>query len=55
MEKEKIQKESFTKESKATVPEYEPPKVVTYSGDDLLSELGPAQACNPFGGSVLGC
>ena len=36
-------------------PEYEAPKVVTYSGDDLLKELGPAQACSPFGGSVLGC
>jgi len=28
---------------------------VTFSGDDLLKELGPAQACSPFGGAVLGC
>lgn len=26
-------------------PKYEPPKVVTYAGDDLLQEMGPAQAC----------
>ena len=55
MEKEKTQKKSLTKGVEETFPKYEPPKVVTYSGDDLLSELGPAQACNPFGGSVLGC
>ena len=28
-------------------PVYEPPTVVTYSGDDLLEEMGPAQACYP--------
>ncbi len=28
--------------------EYEVPKLVTYSEDDVLAELGPAQACtNP--------
>jgi len=31
-------------------PKYEKPEVVTYSGDDLLKELGPASACTspPF-------
>jgi len=24
---------------------YEPPKIITYSNDDILEELGPAQAC----------
>jgi hypothetical protein len=34
---------------------FEPPKVITYSGDDLLEELGPAHACSPFSGSVVSC
>ncbi len=34
---------------------FEPPKVITYSGDDILDELGPAHACNPFSGSVVAC
>ncbi len=36
-------------------PKLEPPKVITYSGDDILEELGPAHACNPFSGSVVAC
>ena len=39
----------------ATKPKFELPKVITYSGDDILEELGPAHACNPFSGSVVGC
>ena len=34
---------------------FEPPKVITYSGDDILDELGPAHACSPFSGSVVAC
>ncbi len=34
---------------------FEPPKVITYSGDDILEELGPAHACNPFSGAVVAC
>jgi len=30
---------------------YEPPAIITYSGDDILAEIGPAQACSPFVGS----
>ena len=30
-------------------PLYEEPRVITYSGDELLKELGPAQACRAFG------
>jgi hypothetical protein len=26
---------------------YEPPKIITYSEDDILDEIGPAQACSP--------
>ncbi|NIM90834.1 MAG: hypothetical protein GTO17_07790 [Candidatus Aminicenantes bacterium] len=29
---------------------YEPPRIITYSADDILEELGPAQACSPFAG-----
>lgn len=35
-------------------PEYEPPSVVTYRGDELLDMLGPAQACS-FNHSVVLC
>jgi hypothetical protein len=27
------------------LPEYETPQVVTFHEDDLIEELGPAQAC----------
>ena len=37
------QKEKKTKK----LPKYEPPVVVTYHEDDILEELGPAQACSP--------
>ncbi len=26
---------------------YEIPEIITYSKDDILEELGPAQACSP--------
>jgi len=26
---------------------YEKPSIVTYSNEDILEELGPAQACTP--------
>jgi hypothetical protein len=35
-------------------PAYEPPEVVTHRGDELVDELGPAQACT-FAGSTTGC
>lgn len=34
-------------DKKVDVIEYEVPEVVTYSEDDILEELGPAQACSP--------
>jgi hypothetical protein len=30
-----------------TLPEYETPKIITYTSDDILKEIGPAQACSP--------
>ncbi len=35
-------------------PPYEPPRVITYRGDQILEELGPAQACS-FNHSVVLC
>ena len=46
-EKEKDTIKRLQKEKKER-PIYEKPKVITYSGDELLKELGPAQACTPF-------
>ena len=34
-------------EKRKNIPEYEVPEVVTYSEDEILEELGPAQACSP--------
>jgi len=28
-------------------PEYTPPIIKTYTSDELLEEIGPAQACSP--------
>ena len=37
-------------------PPYEPPRVLTFRGDEILQLLGPAQACSfdPNGGTVCG-
>ena len=31
---------------RSSIP-YEPPLIITYSGDDILAEIGPALACSP--------
>ena len=41
--------------SPGSKPRFDPPKVITYSGDDILEELGPAHACSPFSGAVVAC
>jgi hypothetical protein len=53
MEKVEL-REIVEEEIEPELPPYEPPQVVTYHDDDLLAELGPAQACS-YGGSVVGC
>ncbi len=30
------------------VPEYVPPRIVTYTREQILEQIGPAQACSPF-------
>ena len=47
--KESQEKKKTRKKGKKEEPGYEEPKVITYSGDELLKELGPAQACRAFG------
>jgi len=39
-------------ESVEQLPDYEPPQIVTYSEEDILEELGPAQTL--YGGHVPG-
>lgn len=34
--------------SVANLPAYEPPFVVTYTDEEILEALGPAQAVNPY-------
>ena len=41
-------------EATPDLPPYEPPVVITYHREELLEELGPAQACS-FSGSVVSC
>lgn len=36
-------------------PDYEKPQIVAYDGERLITELGPAQACTPFSGAIIGC
>ena len=53
MNKEKEEgKTKRAQKRKKKQPVYEEPKVITYSGDELLKEMGPAQACRGFGCSV---
>jgi hypothetical protein len=28
-------------------PNYEPPRIVTYTSEELLEQIGPAMACSP--------
>ncbi len=39
-------KEKREKEEKRT-PEYLPPEVTTYTSEEILEQIGPAQACSP--------
>ncbi len=41
-------KVTATKEKgRDTIPEYIPPKIITYTSDEILEEIGPAMACSP--------
>jgi len=28
-------------------PSYEPPRIITYTSDEILEQIGPAMACSP--------
>ncbi len=48
------QEPTAVRKSEEALPPYEPPRVITYRGDQILEELGPAQACS-FNHSVVLC
>jgi len=31
----------------AEKPEYAPPRIITYTSEEILEQIGPAQACSP--------
>ena len=39
-------RESQTEKEKI-IPKYERPRIITYTQDDILEQIGPAQACSP--------
>jgi len=48
MKENKSGKGTVIKETEAeTMPEYIPPKIRTYTSDEILEQIGPAQACSP--------
>ena len=48
MEKKGLNLTREVKESKENpVPRYETPKIVTYTSEEILEEIGPAMACSP--------
>lgn len=42
-------KENVTKRDPETDSEYIPPQIVTYTSEQIMEQIGPAQACSPFG------
>ena len=43
-------REERTTDASSKAPAYETPEIVSHSGEELLKELGPAQACYGFSG-----
>jgi len=39
-------RESQTEKEKV-IPRYERPRIITYTQEDILEQIGPAQACSP--------
>jgi len=56
MKDTKIQKNnSEDRSQKNKEKEYIAPTMISFSGDDVLEEVGPAKSCGNFAGSVIGC
>lgn len=53
MEDKKIITARNSEETKI-LPKYEPPRVVTYTEEEILEQIGPAQACSPSPGNFVG-
>ena len=43
------EKEKEEKRDPETYSEYVPPRIVTYTSEQIMEQIGPAQACSPFG------
>ncbi len=39
--------ESTSQTERDKKPKYEPPRIVTYTSEELLEQIGPAMACSP--------
>jgi len=37
----------ITETEEETVPEYTPPRIKTYTSEEILEQIGPAMACSP--------
>lgn len=49
-EETKLHKQDDNKKNQEhkELPRYVPPKIVTYTNEEILEQIGPAQACSPF-------
>jgi len=45
--KERKPTEEHAEETAEQIPGYVPPTIVTYTSEQILEEIGPAQACSP--------
>lgn len=44
---DKEQRNPVSRQAEEKVLVYEPPRVRTYTSEEILEEIGPAQACSP--------
>lgn len=47
MGKKELVSTGDVKERQTIIPDYEPPEIITYTGEQILEQIGPAQACSP--------
>jgi hypothetical protein len=47
VKKDRHQSDERANETAEQIPGYAPPKIVTYTSEQILEEIGPAQACSP--------
>ena len=43
------EKENEEKRDPETNLEYVRPRIITYTSEQIMEQIGPAQACSPFG------